>query len=157
MLGTDDGQAAPCFANVCGDNGTCRAVNGFSTCDCADGLAAAPNSVGAQTCAVVVDAYDPTQILWNNHGCGGSCSTADRGSTGWLALLGVLALPPTPRVEAFRPQGAARRKGFSPRSSHSCPSRCAPACVRWDPSSRKRSSPSISTAQVASSQSPSSG
>jgi MYXO-CTERM domain-containing protein len=92
VVGTDDGPADPCFANICGENGACVQVNGFATCDCSDGFAAIPNGVGGTTCAEVVDTYDPSQLLWPS-GCSG-CSTAEAAPAGLFALLfGLAALP----------------------------------------------------------------
>jgi hypothetical protein len=92
VVGTVDGPADPCAANLCGSDGVCLAVNGFATCDCNDGFAAVPNGVGAQTCSAVVETFEPTQILWSDSGCS-SCSTASRsGGSMWLLLVALVAV-----------------------------------------------------------------
>ncbi len=93
VLDTPGGPADPCIADPCGTGGRCLAVNGFSTCRCDDGFAAVPNGVGGQTCAAVIETYDPTQILWPTGACDSSCSTVDaRGGSAWMLLLGLLAV-----------------------------------------------------------------
>jgi hypothetical protein len=95
VIGTADGPADPCFANICGENGACVQVNGFPTCDCADGFAAIPNGVGGTTCAEAITTYDPDQLLWPTGCSGSSCSTARHAPAGALfaVLFGLAALP----------------------------------------------------------------
>jgi MYXO-CTERM domain-containing protein len=92
VIGTVGGPADPCFADICGADGTCLAVNGFATCECDEGFAAVPNGVGGQTCTAVLETYEPTQILWAVEACESSCAVVDRGSAGGWGLLSLLVL-----------------------------------------------------------------
>ncbi len=95
VVGTPDGPSDPCFANICGENGSCLQINGFATCECDDGFAAVPNGVGGTTCAEVVATYDPEQLLWGPAGCGSCSQTDDVAPT--AAFLFLIALASVPR------------------------------------------------------------
>ncbi|MCK6529137.1 DUF2330 domain-containing protein [Myxococcota bacterium] len=94
--GIDGGIFDPCAGDPCGDGGSCVAVNGSPTCECADGFAAV-NTGGAVTCAEALRAFPADQILWpgwpDDSGCSGcDAAAADPGRVpGLLALLGVAA------------------------------------------------------------------
>jgi hypothetical protein len=77
--------ADPCADSICGDNGTCLAINGFGTCRCDDGYAAV-DAGGAITCLESKKTYGPEQLLWTAGACGG-CSEGGDGSASWWTLL----------------------------------------------------------------------
>ncbi|MCO4768600.1 MAG: DUF2330 domain-containing protein [Deltaproteobacteria bacterium] len=95
VLGTPDGPADPCDASMCGEFGTCEAVNGFATCSCNDGFAAVPDGAGGAVCSQVVDTFEPNQLLWASTGCGGCSAAPSPGGAGaallFLALMGPMA------------------------------------------------------------------
>ena len=95
VTGTAGGPADPCFANICGSNGTCAAVNGFASCLCNDGFAAIPNGVGGTTCSEVVETFDADQVLWPDSGCASGCDLPASRGIGLGAAAGfLLALLP---------------------------------------------------------------
>jgi hypothetical protein len=95
VIGTEDGPADPCFANICGDNGTCVGVNGFPSCQCNDGFAAIPNGVGGTTCSEVVETFDADQVLWPaTPGCGSGCDVQGNRAAGAGAIAFLIALLP---------------------------------------------------------------
>ena len=53
----------PCANTTCGDGGTCVALNGFATCDCADGGVAIADGVGGLSCEEAVDLFGPEDGL----------------------------------------------------------------------------------------------
>ncbi len=95
VTGTEDGPADPCFANICGENGSCVSVNGFPSCQCDEGFAAIPNGVGGTTCSEVVETFASDQVLWPTAaGCGSSCDLQGDRATGAGILAFLLALVP---------------------------------------------------------------
>ena len=89
-LGTEGGPADPCFANICGDNGSCVAVNGFASCRCEDGFAAIPNGVGGTTCSQVLETFSADQVLWPASGCNSGCAVRGNRPVGAGAVLALL-------------------------------------------------------------------
>jgi hypothetical protein len=53
----------PCASYSCGDGGTCVSLNGFATCDCADGGVAVPDGFGGLVCEEAVDLFGPEDSL----------------------------------------------------------------------------------------------
>jgi len=94
------GPGDACETASCGDNGTCKDLNGFPSCDCADGFAAVTDFSGAVTCTAVLQTFAPNQVVqWEaESGCG--CSTTGDRSAGWLALLLLAPLARRRRVAA---------------------------------------------------------
>ncbi len=93
--GTENGPADPCFANICGENGTCAAVNGFPSCECDEGFAAIPNGVGGTTCSEVVETFGSDQVLWPvNAGCASGCELQGTRAVSAGALAFLLAMLP---------------------------------------------------------------
>ena len=94
VVGTANGPSDPCFANVCGENGTCVQVNGFATCDCSDGFAAIPNGVGGTRCVEALDTYEPEQLLWPTGCSGSSCAQVSNSTPAFFAFIfAFLAVP----------------------------------------------------------------
>jgi hypothetical protein len=95
VIGTENGPADPCFANICGEDGSCVAVNGFPSCQCSEGFAAIPNGVGGTTCSEVVETFDADQVLWPTAGCASSCDLQGdrRIGIGAAAAFLLLLLP----------------------------------------------------------------
>ncbi len=94
FLGSQPGLADPC-AGACGEHGQCLALNGFPSCACAEGFAAALDAAGALRCVEVVRTYPPTQLLARigatpdeDEGC---AATPLPGLAPGLVLLGVVA------------------------------------------------------------------
>ncbi len=56
-------DADPCLNYDCGVGGTCVALNGFPTCDCADGGAAVATMFGGLECAEAIDVFAPEDSL----------------------------------------------------------------------------------------------
>lgn len=85
-VGTD-----PCAGYDCGGPGRCVALNGFPTCSCDEGFAAAVD-FNRLICAEVVESYDASQLLWPEElGCGCSAATVEARR---LPLLSLLLLGP---------------------------------------------------------------
>jgi len=77
----------PCLGYDCGGSGRCVALNGFPTCSCDEGFAAAVD-FDRLVCAEAVQAYDASQLLWPvEPGC--NCNTA-AGTGGGRRLLGLV-------------------------------------------------------------------
>jgi len=53
----------PCANYTCGDGGSCIALNGFATCDCAEGGVAVPTGLGTLACEEAVDLFAPEDGL----------------------------------------------------------------------------------------------
>jgi hypothetical protein len=98
VVGTPEGPADPCFANTCGENGTCVQVNGFPSCRCDEGFAAITNGVGGTTCSTALATYEASQLLWPTGCSEAGCSLTDDSPSGaLLALLLSLAVLPRRR------------------------------------------------------------
>jgi len=86
---TGVGISDACADSVCGDNGTCLAINGFPTCECDEGYAAVDSGVGV-TCLEAKKSYGPEQLLWTANACGGCATSGDSGGALALLLLPLL-------------------------------------------------------------------
>ncbi|MCP4873144.1 MAG: DUF2330 domain-containing protein [Proteobacteria bacterium] len=53
----------PCMNTDCGAGGSCIALNGFPTCDCADGGVAVPDGQGGLRCEEAIDLFGPEDGL----------------------------------------------------------------------------------------------
>jgi MYXO-CTERM domain-containing protein len=76
----------PCADAQCGENGTCELVNGFATCACESGFAAAATGLGTPICVTAQNEYSAEQLLWNS-GC--SCNTSGKSAVGVFGLLAL--------------------------------------------------------------------
>ncbi len=84
----------PCATQMCGDNGTCVAINGFGTCQCDEGYAAVDAGFGdgTLTCLEAKKTFAPDQLLWIAAACNGcSASSSDAAPALALLLLPLLA------------------------------------------------------------------
>ena len=62
--GLDPGaDADPCAGFSCGDGGECVSLNGFPTCDCAEGGAAVATRFGGLQCAEALEVFEPEDAL----------------------------------------------------------------------------------------------
>ena len=86
------GDGDPCSMALCGENGSCVALNGFPTCACDDGYAAIAQGMASPTCVAVVSTYPPEALVWTVQGCDGCSSSGEgEGRSSALALMFVLA------------------------------------------------------------------
>lgn len=83
----------PCQVGACGDMGTCVDVNGFATCECAEGYAAVPGLSGIPQCAEANDLWAPEEALVNgDRGLGFAMLEASPRRRGLEIMLGLVLL-----------------------------------------------------------------
>ena len=80
----------PCMTYDCGAGGTCVALNGFPTCDCAEGGAAVATAFGALQCAEALEVFEPEDSLLP--AAAGSAAIAERGASAPGAALAFISL-----------------------------------------------------------------
>ena len=87
------GGSDPCGDFDCGDGGTCVAVNGMATCECAEGGAAVATFDGME-CVEAIDIYAPEDSLLMSSAAEVEVTDSGNGDPAGLALAFMLMLLP---------------------------------------------------------------
>jgi hypothetical protein len=90
-LDPKQGSEGVCLPDMCGDDGACVDLNGFPTCLCDEGFAAAVGTDGAPRCSPVLDLFTPEEALVHGDLSTGFAAVDDDGDSSEIGLMMLLA------------------------------------------------------------------